>query len=278
MATSDDSQNLLTVIKDLAAAAVSATALAALTIFGALTIAYDEYYNELGLTPADVGVQYGKTLGGTVATAIVELSLITILALIAWHAVCWNSTEKLKQNLSRWRWGKLGLYVAAGVIIAVIISVYLVTQWPGWLTASVVIIAVTAALAISINTKRQRLTLAVALASLITVIAIFEGMGALANYYADNVKEGKWIEPPGIARLALFVVHAFPAEVTPLSATNKQQLNPEGNFFYLGQSGGAMVLYDQKHQTAVFLPVSQIRVNVLNCETRYATDPRCLDP
>jgi hypothetical protein len=278
MATLDIPPDPLTVIKDLAATAVSATALAALTVFGALTVAYDEYYGEFGLAPADVGVQYGKTLGGTVATAIVELSLIAILTLIAWYVISRDTTNELKQNIAKSRWRTLELVVQAGTAILLIVLVHDRTRWSGWLTASVVVIATAMALLIPSNSSNRRLSLALALATFVTVIAMFEGMGALANYYADNVKKGKWVEPPGIARLTLFVVHGFPAEVRPLSATNARQLDLEGNFFYLGQSGATVVLYDQKDQTAVFLPASQVQVTVLNCETRYAKDLRCKSP
>lgn len=38
--------------------------LSGVVIYGLLATAYDKFYAELGLTPADVGMQYGKTLGG----------------------------------------------------------------------------------------------------------------------------------------------------------------------------------------------------------------------
>ena len=44
--------------------------LSGVVVYGLLATAYDKFYAELGLTRADVGMQYGKTLGGAAALTI----------------------------------------------------------------------------------------------------------------------------------------------------------------------------------------------------------------
>ena len=48
-------------------------------VYGLLATAYDKFYAELGLTPADVGTQYGKTLGGATALTILVCMSMALL-------------------------------------------------------------------------------------------------------------------------------------------------------------------------------------------------------
>src|SRR5215211_6527699 len=54
---------------------------AGVVVYGLLATAYDKFYAELGLTPADVGMQYGKTLGGAAA--------LTVLVFVAMALATW---------------------------------------------------------------------------------------------------------------------------------------------------------------------------------------------
>lgn len=60
--------------------------LAGVFIFGVLLLAYAQFYRELGVSLNDVGVEYGKALGGAAGLTIVLLISTTIVAGVLWAA------------------------------------------------------------------------------------------------------------------------------------------------------------------------------------------------
>ena len=64
----------------------AAVALGGVLIFGALLLAYGQFYRELGVSLSDVGVEYGKALGGAAGLTIVLLISTTVIAVGAWFA------------------------------------------------------------------------------------------------------------------------------------------------------------------------------------------------
>src|SRR4051812_25339221 len=61
-------------------------ALGGVLIFGALLLAYGQFYRELGVSLNDVGVEYGKALGGAAGLTIVLLISTTVVAAGVWFA------------------------------------------------------------------------------------------------------------------------------------------------------------------------------------------------
>jgi len=61
-------------------------ALAGVLIFGVLLLAYGQFYRELGVSLNDVGVEYGKALGGAAGLTIVLLFATGIVAAVVWFA------------------------------------------------------------------------------------------------------------------------------------------------------------------------------------------------
>ncbi len=71
---------------DQAQKVTAAIALGGVLIFGALLLAYGQFYRELGVSLNDVGVEYGKTLGGAAGLTIVLLISTTVIAAGVWFA------------------------------------------------------------------------------------------------------------------------------------------------------------------------------------------------
>lgn len=71
---------------DQAQKVTAAVALGGVLIFGALLLAYGQFYRELGVSLNDVGVEYGKALGGAAGLTIVLLISTTVVAAGAWFA------------------------------------------------------------------------------------------------------------------------------------------------------------------------------------------------
>jgi hypothetical protein len=61
-------------------------ALGGVLIFGALLLAYGQFYRELGVSLNDVGVEYGEALGGAAGLTIVLLISTTVVASGVWFA------------------------------------------------------------------------------------------------------------------------------------------------------------------------------------------------
>jgi hypothetical protein len=61
-------------------------ALGGVLIFGVLLLAYAQFFRELGVSLNDVGVEYGRALGGAAGLTIVLLFATAIVASIVWFA------------------------------------------------------------------------------------------------------------------------------------------------------------------------------------------------
>src|SRR5919106_5359470 len=55
-------------------------ALGAGAVYGLLILAYSEFYKELGVRPADVGLDYGRGLGGAAGLALFAVVMFAIPA------------------------------------------------------------------------------------------------------------------------------------------------------------------------------------------------------
>lgn len=61
-------------------------ALGGVLIFGVLLLAYGQFYRELGVSLNDVGVEYGKALGGAAGLTIVLLISTIVIGSVVWFA------------------------------------------------------------------------------------------------------------------------------------------------------------------------------------------------
>ena len=69
---------------DQAQKVTAVVALGGVLIFGVLLLAYGQFYRELGVSLNDVGVEYGKALGGAAGLTIVLLVTTTVVASVVW--------------------------------------------------------------------------------------------------------------------------------------------------------------------------------------------------
>ena len=100
-----------------------------------------------------------------------------------------------------------------------------------------------------------------------------------ANSRADQVKNGRALEPIGLFGVELLAVRADPAKVEPIG---RPSLSPKllravraHNLFYLARSPTAIVLYDQTTQRVLHLPPATVMIETSNCETSKNRDKVC---
>lgn len=88
-------------------------ALGGVLVFGVLLLAYAQFYRELGVSLNDVGVEYGKALGGAAGLTIVGLVSTPIAA-----GALWLSTPRLRERFTFVQ-AMFGIFVLLALIAAV---------------------------------------------------------------------------------------------------------------------------------------------------------------
>jgi MFS family permease len=269
----DTPESALSLPKDLPSAALGAVAVIGVLVYGLLAAAYDKFYSELGLTPADVGVQYGKTLGGAAALAVLASILVGALTLL----ILWlNRVQRASQRVRRVR------RLFAPLVLVIVVAASLVAYLTRGLLAALTVAAAVALISYSILfEEREQWRLGMAIGAAITVswfiLAAF--MAHEADITADKVKDGFWVEPPGSGGLVILSVRAMPIELSSAGTTPEDQRFVqdvrEHRLLFLGQSNGQLVVYDATAQEALILPAADFRAPIINCETVRQQDSRC---
>ena len=190
--------------------------LSGVVVYGLLATAYDKFYAELGLTPADVGMQYGKTLGGAAA--------LTVLVSVLMGACTWAFRALLGSHAFQSASGELRIAVVA-IAAAMGLVLLVASVATGGVLAGLVLVAsllvLYAGLRKPSRPRPRRVTLLVAgtAAAGVTWLVLSAGMNAYANYRADQIKAGGWVEPPESGGLVFFSVRAMPTRLQASSDT-----------------------------------------------------------
>ena len=232
----------------------------AVLVYGLVTLAYSQFYDELGVRPSEVGLQYGQGLSGIPGVAVVVIGASVIL---------------------------FALFVLILVIVAVLRRVTRVIRpsgpkkgektlghppkhesvWPLWLAK-----------------PRAIWLTAVSIVGVVTLLALVTFLQR-ANSQADDVKRGEFVEPLRKLGIEILSFRADPARVVPLaperdppSILDRLSKVPRG-LFYLGRSGGTVVIYDSRSQHVWQIPSSSVTVEESNCETKKSrNDVLCKRP
>ena len=266
--------------KDASGIAGAIALLSGVVVYGLLATAYDKFYAELGLTPADVGVQYGKTLGGAAALTILVFVVmgacyLAFQALLDRHAIPSISSRKRNAVVAITAALGLAIFVASvasgGVLAGLVLAASLYLLYAGFGKPP------------EAQSRRLRPVLAGAAAAGVTWWALSSGMNVYANYRADQIKDGAWVEPPESGGVVFFSVRAMPTKLQAStdSATDKAFAaeRADHKLRFLGVANGLFVVYDATTQEALMLPATQFRLPILNCETdKLDDDERCEQP
>ncbi len=154
----------------------------------------------------------------------------------------------------------------------------LVVCWP-----ALVLVASLLTLSLGLRKRPQpsRVIWAVAAAAAagVTWLALSGGINAYANYRADQIKAGGWVEPPESGGLVFFSVRAMPTKLQASTDTATDKAfaaeRADHKLRFLGMANGLFVVYDATTQEALMLPATQFRLPILNCE-RQARRRRAL--
>src|SRR5829696_3166454 len=212
---------------------------AGVVVYGLLATAYDKFYAELGLTPADVGMQYGKTLGGAAALAIVVFVLMGFTTWAFWKVL-------RSERFRKYGFSTAPFIIAAIFALALVAAAFMVS---GPLASLVLLLAL---VVLVYGLRRRKPTERTATMAL----AAGAAMGGLV----------------------FFSVRAMPTELEAATKADSAFVAERNGhrLRYLGASSGLLVIYDATTQEALILPATQFRTPILNCETtRLAGDERC---
>ena len=254
--------------------------LSGVVVYGLLATAYDKFYAELGLTPADVGMQYGKTLGGAAA--------LTILVFVMMGTCTWAFRALLASHAFQSDSGELRIAVLA-IAAALGLALLVASVATGGVLAGLVLVASLVVLYVGLRRPsgsqpgRRTLAVAGAAAAGVTWLVLSAGMNAYANYRADQIKAGGWVEPPESGGLVFFSVRAMPTRLQASTDSAADRTfaadRADHKLRFLGVANGLFVVYDATTQEALILPASQFRLPILNCETGKLADHRqCEQP
>jgi hypothetical protein len=94
-------------------------------IYGILVLAYSEFFQELGISPADVGIEYGKTIGGAAGLTLVAAFAVLLLSFPAI-----GLAEVIRRGLGDPNWwpGRSVVWGGAVVLVAVLTLLYLLVK------------------------------------------------------------------------------------------------------------------------------------------------------
>lgn len=105
-------------------------AVVGLYVYGTLILAYSEFFQELGVNPADAGLDYAKTLGGAAGVAVVAAFSVAIagvglrgLIWLAQHADLLHGPGTIRRRVRRQPW--LASAVLATALVGMALPVFL---------------------------------------------------------------------------------------------------------------------------------------------------------
>ena len=228
----------------LATVAVPLLAIVTGVLFGVLWLAYSEFHAELGVRPADAGVQYGPELGGAAGIVVLIVGasvLVTAIVAAAWWLAS-KSDQPHRGLAPAPTAARLGVLAVATVV---------------GLTGAVAVFMISGA-----NARAD----AVKDGKPLEPLRIFgiEVLGIRAD----------------LADVEVLRPSTGSAATTTATAAILQALrdrsDEEKPLFYLGRTATSFVLYDSEHQTALYIPTATAVVQTHNCETKRRDD-RCAE-
>jgi hypothetical protein len=95
---------------------------------------------------------------------------------------------------------------------------------------------------------------------------------------ANAVKQGRPVVPIRTGPLLLLAIHADPATIKATGKPGETKAVDDlakRDLLYLGSTGGTAVFYDSRNHRAVYVPRSNITLEVSNCRIKPPADSRC---
>jgi hypothetical protein len=207
----------------------------AAVIYGALALAYSRFYAELGVRPADAGVEFGAGLAGAAGLTFCVVAVAAVMTIVG-AAVLRVTRLRGHANTQNGR-AKLGRTVVLLATLSVVVVglgfiAYFTVVADSWAD----------------RVKRGEPVEPLAIGNI-------EILGARADLARiEAVAEGQ-------------------KSSTLRELEQRSIANPR--LLYLGRSSTGIVLYDSKNHHAVHIPRTYVIVTSLNCETKNSKDRAC---
>lgn len=214
-----------------------------LLLYGALAMANTYFYEELGTSPDEVGLNYANTIARSLGF-IVVIVIATALAIAG--AIFFASRRSSNQT------------AAAAVQDALTLEANTAGRQLGRLESEYIADKVRR----EHRRDRRRVYTSAALAALLFLfIVVVFVLTAIAGARAKSVKSGDAVNPVRLVGLVILPVQADRAEVVWIRTDGKSPQLPAG-LLYLGNSSGTSILYDPMKQSLLRLPSSSIMIVV----------------
>jgi hypothetical protein len=224
--------------RDLALNALTgAVAATAAVIYGTLALAYSRFYAELGIRPADAGVQFGAGLAGAAGLTFWVVAIaaaMTIVGVLLWRLMRWLRGHAKTTSLREKPGARdVVLFGTASVVVVGLglIAHFMVTadSWADRVKHGQPVEPVT--------------------------IGGIEILGARADLArVEAIAEGE-------------------QSSTLRALEQRPAANPE--LLYLGRSSTSVVLYDSHSHRSEHIPSAYVIVTSLNCETKLSKERAC---
>ena len=216
-------------------------ALAGILVYALLRMSYDTFYGSLSVDPEDVGLNYGRVLTQStgvvifIASLIASTSAVTLLVIRMRTGPEQRLKDLLKDLLPVLRVPMNKVILAVGVLGLILVA--------GW------------------------------------GLVYSAGDAAIAVKSSQPIGAGGWF--------TLLPIRAEPVLVEPINETVSKTISSQldcnsarqapcaEKLFYLGQTGGTIVLYNASRQRKLYLPQSSVVLHVSNCRTPRSRDVDC---
>jgi hypothetical protein len=212
-----------------------------LLLYGALAMGNTYFYEELGTSPEEVGLNYATTIARSLGLVVV-IAFATALAIAG--AVFFARSRPSSQTDEE-------AFRAAVTLEEATVKRQLGRNESDYIRDKVLR---------ERRRDRRRVYISAALATLFLLfIVVVFALTTIAGTRAKSVKSGNAVSPVQLGGLVILPVQADRAEVTWVRADGSSPQLP-ARLLYLGNSGGTSVFYDPMKQSLLRLPSSSIIV------------------
>lgn len=197
-----------------------------IVLYGIITVADERFYEALGISSADVGLNYANTL--VRANGLVLLFGILVLYLLLPFA--WSQ--------------------------------FLISKAPSEVVSDEEYRQVSAALTEKRKSLRRRMLILSGVVIIVSLVAVLPPLYLIAANRAHLVSQGHAVGPVRIVGLTILPISADPAMVQWVTPEPEDSPVLPRHLLFLGQAGGMTPLYDPSRKQIIWLPSTLISVQV----------------
>ncbi len=184
-------------------------------LYGSLFLAYRAYYNAIGLSPEELGVNNTYVLVRAVGFSLV-MSIVAGLYIIGSAA---GERAQDSSGLTAFTW--LMFFFASSFVAGFLIAAFEPPSWPTWIGPALAALGLLPPAYFGITHKRNSLAFAT-LTALVAVVFPSAAVIGHAESLGGRAADGKKVHPYTLAGLPLLDVSAVPGSITWLGPPSQR--------------------------------------------------------